>query len=323
MLLPTVELHVHLRGTIRPNMLKRLADRNGIIIPDLSYKEDTYRWQDFDEFLKIYHIVADVIRTPLDYAEITEDYLVRAAKDGCIYCELSVAPDHAYSLGLSYENVIEAIEEGIYQAHSKTGIYAKIIVTCVRHLGAERAINLANKIYFAPTSIVAGFGMSGKESSYPSRDFKKAYDIARNAGLLLTAHSGEFCNSNAIWETINVLKVNRLGHAISAATDNGLIQFIARKKIGMEICPTSNVKLGLFSEYDSHPFPIFFNAGCKVTLNSDDPAHFQGSLRNEYDIAKNKFKLSNIELNIITKNAIETAFCEESLKKELMLRLDY
>lgn len=315
------ELHVHLRGTATPELVGALAKRNGVQV-SAPAASDRFIWSDFAGFLQSYHEVGSVFLTAEDYQDVALDYLIRSATDGCIYAELMVSPDHAADRGILYGELIDAIGSAISKARELTGIEASIVITAVRHRGPEAAFNLATLVAENGNDMVVGFGLAGDEQKFRPAAFAPAFAVARESGLGTTAHAGEFCGPEEISETIEQLRVARLGHGVRAIEDSTLVQHIAKQGIVLEVCPTSNFKLGVYNDPAAHPFRALMDADCIVTLNTDDPAHFDGSLRQEYLDAQQNFDLSNQDLRELTKNAVNGAFCSQSLKTKLMLALE-
>jgi adenosine deaminase len=321
-LLPKAELHVHLEGAIPPITLRKLAARNKIRLPDkLFSSEKTYAWSNFQDFLTNYDLVASAVRTPLDYHDITYDYLSESAKEGVIYSELTVSPDHARANGIPYNDMLHATQEGIINAKKDFGIESKIIMTGVRHFGIDSVKNVAKEVTKNLTNYVVGFGLAGDEINYRPKLFENAFKIAAEAGLGCTPHSGEMAGPDSIEEALSIMTFPRIGHGIRAEEDNKLLQKIIDHKITLEVCPSSNIALGVRSSYGAHPLKKLIDAGVKVTLNSDDPYFFGSTIGNEYEIARRIFKLTTQELIHITKTAIENSFADSKTKKQLINKI--
>lgn len=314
------ELHCHIEGTAHPNLVLAQAAKYGTNADNYIDPIKGYIWTDFASFLKAYDFAASLFRTPEDYIKLTKDYYLRIAADDAIYAEIFASPDHAKRIGCSYKTLIEAISEGMTLAKQETGIEGRLIVVGVRHCGVENVESAAILAAQYPHPLVTGFGMAGDERFGNAKDFSKAFKIARDAGLRLTSHAGEFCGAKSVEDTINHLDVERIGHGVRAIEDLNLVKRIADEKITLEICPSSNVVLDVFSDLENHPFKALEQAGCKVTLNSDDPPHFHTSLKTEYDTAKNVFGYNDEAILGFTKTAIEAAFVDEKTKKELLAK---
>lgn len=312
------ELHCHLEGTAHPELVLSQAIKYNVRADDYIDPIKGYIWEDFSSFLNAYDFAASLFRTPEDYIELAKDYYLRIAKEGAIYAEMFASPDHARRLGCSYATLIDAIADGIKLAKDKTNIEGRIIVVGVRHSGAEIVESAALAAAKNPHAMVTGFGMAGDERYGEVRDFARAFDIARDAGLRLTTHAGEFCGPESIEQSLDYLKVERIGHGVRAVEDTNLLERLVEEGIVLEVCPSSNIALGVYPNIESHPFKKLEQVGCKVTLNSDDPPHFHTSLKREYEIAENSFGYDEKALLNFTKTAIEGAFVDEETKKNLL-----
>lgn len=320
--LPKVELHCHFEGTISPKLMQEIALRNKIEIPELIIDDDgKYAWNNFIEFLGAYDKASSVIKTQEDYRDIAHSYLVSAASEGAIYVEMFTSPDHASEVGVSYSDMNEAIAQGIEDAERDCGVIGRMIATCVRHLGPERAVNVAKVVVANPHPYVVGFGMGGDEAQHSPLDFGPAFDLVFAAGLPCTSHAGEVMGAGSVEDTLDALPVVRIGHGVRAIEDLNLIKRIVEEGIVLEVCPGSNLVLGVYANAAEHPLRQLLDAGCKVTLSSDDPPFFQTSIGKEYSVAQKDFGLSDDQLMAITKTAIDAAFVDDETKLRLREKL--
>jgi len=305
-----------------PELARRIAARNGLALPhDLVTPQGRYAWRDFSSFLDCYDRVAAVLRHAADYAELAYDYLARCAREGLIYVEVFNSPDHARSIGLPYAEQIAGLAAGMERAEQEFGIVARTITICLRHLGPDRALAVANEMVATPHPRVTGFGMAGDELRYEPRDFLPAFRLADDAGYACTAHAGEVAGPESVRATLQALPVQRLGHGVRAGEDLRLVAEIARRAIVLEICPGSNIALGLYPDRRRHPLSQLIGAGCRITLNSDDPAFFGTSIGQEYEAAAVELGLSRRVLRGITETAIEAAFVDDGTKQRLRERV--
>jgi adenosine deaminase len=315
---PKVELHVHLEGTAPPDLVRRLAERNALPVPDGVFATpDRFAYTDFLDFLKTYDKAASVIRTSEDYRDITYEYLVSCARQGAIYVELTASPDHAKLVGLSDEEHLEGIARGIDDARAETGIEGRILISCVRNFGVEPALRVAHYAAERPHPYVVGFSMAGDEENYPPAAYAEAFEIAAAAGLGCTVHAGEWAGPDSVRGGLG-LPVSRIGHGVRSIEDPALVEELAERGTVLEVCPTSNVVLGIYPTYEEHPLPRLRNAGVQVTLGSDDPPYFGATIGGEYALCAEHYDLDHEALRGITRTAIEAAFCEETLKQRLM-----
>ena len=312
---------MHLEGTAPPALVRRIAARNGIQLPaGLFDSSERFAYSDFLDFLRTYDLAASVIRTGDDYRDVTYEYLAACARDGAIYVELTASPDHAALVGLSDEEHLDGIARGIDDARRDHGIEARVLMSCVRNFGVERALRVARYAAERPHPYVVGFSMAGDEENYPAHEYAKAFRVAADAGLGCTVHAGEWAGADSVRAALQ-LPVTRISHGVRSIEDPALVAELAERGIVLECCPTSNVVLGVFPSYEQHPLPRLVAAGVRVTLGSDDPPYFGASVGGEYAICRERFGLDDDALLAITRTAIAAAFCEESLKQALMQRV--
>jgi adenosine deaminase len=321
MTVPKAELHVHLEGTATPDLVRRIAQRNGLDVPEGVFAApDRFAWRDFLDFLNTYNLVCSVIRTGEDYRDITYEYLAGCARDGTIYVELTASIDHSRIAGIGDAEHWEGIAAGIDDARRDHGIEARILSVAVRNYGVERAIEIAELTAARPHPYLVGFSLAGDEAGYPPEPFLEAYRVAEKAGLGCTVHAGEWAGADSVRGALE-LPVTRISHGVRAIEDPALVEELARRKITLEVCPTSNVVLGVFPTYEEHPFPALRAAGIPLTLGSDDPPYFGASVGGEYAVARDRFGLSDAELVEITRTAVEASFAEPGLRSKLSMLL--
>jgi adenosine deaminase len=315
------ELHCHIEGAAAPELVIRQAQKYG---KDVSpYIQDgSFVWHDFTSFLRAYDFAADLFRTEDDYARLSEHYLTSLARDGAIYSEVFTSPDHAMKAGLSPQAYTDALGEGMARAKAKTGIEGRMIVTGVRHVGLESIEAAARFAARCGHPLVTGFGVAGDERHGDMEDYVRAFEIAREAGLGITVHAGEFGGWESVQAALDHIRPSRIGHGVRAIENPDLVKRIAAEGVVLECCPGSNIALKVFDSYVEHPFPALRDAGCKVTLNSDDPPYFWTTLKHEYDIAAEHFGMSDKDLTAVTRTAIEAAFVDKKTKAQLLARLN-
>ncbi|GAB1580713.1 adenosine deaminase [Phyllobacterium phragmitis] len=314
------ELHCHIEGTASPALALEKAALHGVDISPF-VREGAYVWQDFTSFLAAYDAISLLFRTGEDYADLAERYLTRLARDGAIYSEFFISTDHAASAGLDPRAYVEGLAEGIERARYATGIECRMIAIGLRHMGPEAVERAARFVAENPHPLLTGFGMAGDERMYRAADFRRAFDIARDAGLGLTVHAGEFAGAASVRGAIDALRPARIGHGVRAIEDPDLVEWLAEDGIVLECCPGSNIALGVYESFRDHPFMTLRNAGVKVTLNSDDPPFFHTDLTHEYRIAHDIFGLDEGALHGITRTAIEAAFIDEETRARLLAKL--
>lgn len=314
------ELHCHIEGAASPNLVVGQARKYGSD-PSPFIRDGSFVWHDFTSFLAAYDFASNLFRSEEDYARLSEDYLSSLARDGALYSEFFISPDHAVKAGLSPKAYADALGEGIKRANAKTGIEARMIVTGVRHVGVEAVERAARFAVKCGNPLVTGFGLAGDERIGDFEDFVRAFEIAREAGLGITVHAGELTGWQTVEAALDHIRPMRIGHGVRAIENPDLVKRIADEGVVLECCPGSNVALSVFASFAEHPFKALRDAGCKVTLNSDDPPYFWTSLKREYDIAAEHFAMSDRDLEAVTRTAVEAAFIDRRTKAALLAKL--
>jgi len=315
------ELHCHIEGAASPALVEAQARKYGADVSSF-IRDGAYCWRDFTTFLIAYDRAASLFRTAEDYALLAETHLTELARQGAIYSEFFTSPDHAERAGLSPQAYTEGLGEGIARAKRAAGIEARMIVTGVRHFGPEAVEKAARFAVTCGHPLVTGFGVAGDERVGHPRDFVRAFDIAREAGLGITIHAGEFGGADSVEAALDHLRPSRIGHGVRAIEQPDLLRRIAEEGIVLEVCPVSNIVLKVFPHFARHPFLQLRAAGCRLTLNSDDPPHFRTRLAREYEVAAEHFGLREAALLALTRTAVEAAFVDEETRAALLARIE-
>jgi adenosine deaminase len=315
------ELHCHIEGAAAPELVVSQARKYGKD-PSPYIQNGSFVWHDFTSFLAAYDFASDLFRTEDDYARLADYYLTSLARDGAIYSEVFTSPDHAKKAGLSPKAYTDALGEGMARAKAKTGIEGRMIVTGVRHVGVEAIEQAARFAARCGHPLVTGFGVAGDERIGDFEDYVRAFEIAREAGLGITIHAGELMGWESVAAALDHIRPSRIGHGVRAIENPDLVRRIAAEGVVLECCPGSNIALKVFDSFAGHPFPALRAAGCKVTLNSDDPPYFWTSLKREYDIAAEHFHMDDKALAAVTRTAIEAAFVDRKTKAALLARVN-
>ena len=320
-MLAKAELHVHLEGTAPPELVRHIAARNGVALPDGLFDGDgRFRYTDFLHFLRTYDLAASVMRTGEDYRDITYEYLCGCARGGAIYVELTASPDHAALVGMSDEEHLDGIARGIDEARRDAGIEGRILISAVRNFGVEQALRVVDYAAGHPHPYVVGFSMAGDEANFPAGDFAEVFAVAAEGGLGCTIHAGEWAGADSVRAALE-LPVTRISHGVRAIEDPALVDELAARAIVLECCPTSNVVLGIYPSYEQHPLVRLRDAGVRVTLGSDDPPYFGATIAGEYELCEARMGLSEDDLREITLTAVDAAFCDDELRDELLARV--
>ncbi|WP_068311736.1 adenosine deaminase [Polycladidibacter hongkongensis] len=321
-LIPRAELHAHIEGAALPDLVRQQAAKYNEDVSRLFDENGEYNWTDFTTFLKQYDDAAALFKTEEDYALLAETYFRFLAAEGAIYGEVFISPDHANLAGLSYRAYLDALGEGILRARQATGVEGRLIATGVRHFGVDSVERAAKAAVETPHPLMTGFGFAGDERQGHPSNFAKAFDIAREAGLGLTAHAGEFGGPESVRDALDFFKVSRIGHGVRAIEDGALVERLVEEGITLECCPGSNISLGVYEHLRFHPIEKLRAAGVKVTVSSDDPPFFRTTLGKEYVNTAKQFGWTlDVEAQM-TRNSIEAAFCDAQTKADLMAKLD-
>jgi adenosine deaminase len=315
------ELHCHIEGAASTALVAAQAQKYNVPINGIIDGE-AFVWHDFTSFLGAYDKAASLFRTEEDYALLSQSYFESIAADGAIYGEIFISTNHAQSTGLDPREYVEGLAEGMRRAKANTGIETRMIATGLRHLGPEGVEEAARWLVANPHPLITGWGMAGEERMHHPKDFVRAFDMARDAGLGITVHAGELVGWQSVADALDYLKPSRIGHGVRAVENPELVTRLADQDIVLECCPGSNISLKVYPSFAEHPFMELRAAGVKVTLNSDDPPHFASSLKREYEIGAQEFGLSALELADITRTAIQAAFVDEDTRAGLLARLD-
>ena len=318
--MPKAELHCHIEGATPPALAATQAKRYGIDTSSF-IKDGEYSWQDFTSFVQSYDATANLFRTEEDYALLAETYLTEIAEAGAIYSELIASPDQGDAVGIGADAYMRGLAEGAERAKAKTGIETRLLVVGIRHFGPERVVRAAEYAARRPHPLITGFNLAGEERMHRVADFTRAFDIARDAGLGITIHAGELSGAFSVRDALDHVRPARISHGVRAIEDADLVKRLADEGVVLEVCPGSNIALGVFPDFQSHPLRALHEAGVRVTLNSDDPPFFHTSLAREYEIASTVMGFSDEDILGMTRTAIEAAFVDEATRQRLLSRL--
>jgi adenosine deaminase len=318
--IPKIELHLHLEGAAPPALTRAIAAETGADLADLIDPDGGYRWTDFTSFLEAYDRVARLYAAPECAGRLCDAALRACAAEGVIYAELIVSPDFAGAEPGLWAAYLAALDEGADRAEAETGIIARFIATGVRHFGPDAVTRAARLAVGAPSPRVTGFGLAGDERAGHPADFAPAFAIAREAGLGLTAHAGEFAGPESVRGALDALGVRRIGHGVRAIEDPALVDRLAAQGVTLEVCPGSNVALGVYPDLAAHPIGRLAAAGCRVTVSTDDPPFFHTSMSREY-AALAAAGWTDAALEGLARTALDAAFCDAETKARLAARL--
>lgn len=314
--IPKIELHLHLEGAAPPGFIRGLAAERRVDPPAIFAEDGGYRWSGFRDFLRVYEAAAAVIRGPRDYARLLELVLADCAEQGAVYVELFVSPEFCGGGDLpAWRDHVAALTETA-AAMAAQGIDSRAIVTPIRHFGPERARRSALCAAETAGGWVAGLGLAGAETVGRPQDFAWSFDCAREAGLGLTCHAGEWAGPQSVRDAL-ALGVTRIGHGVRAIEDAGLVRDLAERAITLEVCPGSNIALGLYPDVARHPIARLVDAGVRVTISRDDPPFFGTTLAQEYERLAEAFGWTEADFTRMNLWAAEAAFCDAATRTRL------
>ena len=321
--LPKCELHIHIEGSLEPELMFALARRNGIRLPYASVEavRQAYHFRNLQDFLDIYYQGMSVLITEQDFYDLAFAYLERAHADNVRHVEMFFDPQGHTSRGVPFATVLAGLTRAIGDAEQKLGVKASLIMCFLRHLDeadAERTLDCA----LAFKDRIAGVGLDSSEKGNPPGKFKRVFERAREAGFFLTAHAGEEGPPSYVWEALDVLGVARIDHGVRAMEDEPLVERLARERVPLTVCPLSNVRLRVVEDLAHHPLRRMLDKGLVATVNSDDPAYFGGYVGENYRAAAQALRLSRDEVAAIARNGIAASLMLKSEKAALLAEVD-
>jgi adenosine deaminase len=317
--MPKVELHVHLEGSIRPATLLELARRNGVALPATNREEmaDFYRFRDFDHFIQVYITISGCLKTVQDFSLIAYEFGADMARQNIRYAEVTFTPHtNVRNTGLPFDEILAGLNDGRDRARADFGVDLAWVLDIVRD-DPESRHEVARWAAGAADRGVIGFGLGGTERGHPPEWFVDAFDLAREAGLHSLPHAGEVGGPESVWGALQALKAERLGHGVRSVEDPELVAYLRQHQVPLEICPTSNVCLGVYDRYEQHPIRRLWDQGLYVTVNSDDPPMFNTDLVSEYHVLARYLGFDAGDLERLSLNALRASYLPAGRKAEM------
>jgi len=320
---PKVELHIHLEGSLEPEMLLRLAERNSVDMPysDIEQVSSAYRFTDLQSFLDVYYQGASVLITEQDFYDLTAAYLDRCATDGVVHVEPFFDPQTHTARGVPFGTVVAGISRALADGHARHGITSRLIMSFLRDLSEADAFATLEEAR-EHLDLIDGVGLDSAELGNPPAKFIRVFSAARELGLHVVAHAGEEGPPAYITEALELLHAERIDHGIAAMEDEALTARLARDGVTLTVCPLSNVKLCVVDELSHHPLKRMLDAGLAVCVNSDDPAYFGGYIAENLRAVARALDLAPAEVARLLRNAIRGSWLEEQAQAELLVELD-
>lgn len=321
--LPKAELHLHIEGTLEPEMMFELAQRNNIDLPyeSVSQVKEAYNFDNLESFLDIYYQGSQVLQKEQDFYDLTWAYLEKANRQNVRHAEIFFDPQSHTDRGIAFETAYQGIYQALQDGKTKLGISSQLILSFLRHLSQEEAFATLKQALPYKDSLVA-VGLDSAEQGNPPSKFKAVFDKARSQGFLTVAHAGEEGPPEYIWEAINLLKVSRIDHGVRSLEDPKLLDYLVDKQIPLTVCPLSNVELKVFDSMAKHNLKQLLDLGICATVNSDDPSYFGGYIAENYQQAQSALNLTKQELYQLAKNSFQASFLSPESKHELIAELD-
>jgi adenine deaminase len=313
--LPKCELHIHIEGSLEPELMFALAERNGIKLPYESVEalRRAYSFGNLQDFLDLYYQGMSVLITEQDFYDLAYAYLRRAQADNVRHVEMFFDPQGHTSRGIAFGTVIGGLHRAIADAQRELGVQASLIMCFLRHLDetdAEKTLDSA--LHFRDK--IVGIGLDSSEAGHPPSKFKRVFARAREAGFFLTAHAGEEGPPSYVWEALDVLGVGRIDHGNRSLDDDALVGRLARERMALTVCPLSNLRLCVIDDLKKHPLRRMMDKGLVVTLNSDDPAYFGGYVNDNYLAVSSALTLKRDEIVAIVRNGIQASLMSKADK---------
>jgi adenosine deaminase len=321
--LPKAELHLHIEGSLEPELMFALAARNGVAIPYPSVEEvrAAYAFSNLQDFLDIYYAGADVLRTRADFHDLAAAYFDRAAADGVVHAEIMFDPQTHTARGIPFAEVIEGLLSAMAQAQARHGITSALIMSFLRHLSEEEAFATLQEATPWLDRITA-VGLDSSEVGHPPEKFARVFAAARGRGLKLVAHAGEEGPPEYVRQALDVLAVDRIDHGNRSLEDPALVERLAREGMTLTVCPLSNLKLCVVDRIEDHPIDAMLAQGLRATINSDDPAYFGGYVADNYRAVAAARGLDRAALATLARNSFTGSFLPADAVAAHVARVD-
>ncbi|GAA2350520.1 adenosine deaminase [Streptomyces cuspidosporus] len=321
--IPKAELHLHIEGTLEPELAFVLAGRNGVALPYASEDElrAAYSFTDLQDFLNLYYELMAVLRTEDDFADLTRAYLARARAQGVRHAEIFFDPQAHTARGVAIGTVIDGLSRALDAAEETYGITTRLIMCFLRDESAESALDTfeSARPYL---DRIAAVGLDSAEVGNPPSKFREVYARAREAGLKCVAHAGEEGPPWYVWEALDVLGVDRVDHGVRSLEDDALVARLVADQVPLTVCPLSNVRLRVVDRLEDHPLRAMLDAGLLVTVNSDDPSYFGGYAGDNFDAVRDALRLDDATLRLLARNSFRAAFLDEGTRAAYLKEVD-
>lgn len=321
--LPKAELHLHIEGTLEPELMMALAQKNKVALPYKTVEEirAAYEFSDLQSFLDIYYAGAAVLQDESDFERLTWEYLLKCKADNVVHTEIFFDPQTHTERGIAFATVVNGIDKALERARNELGISSRLIVSFLRHLSAQAAMQTYEQALAFKDKII-GVGLDSSELGNPPEKFASVYQRAIADGFLAVAHAGEEGDVNYIWGALDALHVKRIDHGVRSIDDEALMMTLVDRQIPLTVCPLSNLKLRVFDSMQDHDILQLLERGLVVTVNSDDPAYFGGYVNANYLALAQSLAMSESQLIRLVKNSFNAAFLDQDEKRYWLSQVD-
>ncbi|CAN5272515.1 adenosine deaminase [soil metagenome] len=321
--LPKAELHLHIEGSLEPELAFALARKHGVTLPyaDVEALRAAYDFSDLQSFLDIYYAGASVLIDEQDFHDLTMAYLERVHADGVVHVEIFFDPQTHTERGIGFEVFMPGIRRALEEGEQRLGISWRMIMCFLRHLSAQDAMATLEQAMPWLESIAA-VGLDSSEVGHPPEKFREVFDRARSLGLLTVAHAGEEGPPDYIWQALDLLHVQRIDHGVRCEEDPELVARLRRDQVPLTICPLSNTKLRVYGDMGEHNLKRLLADGLRVTVNSDDPAYFGGYIGANFRAARDALGLDAADVSELARNSIRASFLDDASKRRWLARID-
>ena len=314
---PKAELHLHIEGTLEPELLFKLARRNKIEIPFKKVEDikSAYNFTNLQSFLNIFYQGSKVLIKEKDFFDLTWQYALRCKENNIVHTEIFFDPQPHVNRQIDFDLVIKGIHKALLKANKEFGLTSMIIMCFLRHLDESSAFEILDQALIHKDKII-GVGLDSSEIGYPPRKFERVFRKAREKGFLTVAHAGEEGPPEYIWEALNLLKVKRIDHGVQCFQDEKLVRKLRKDQIPLTVCPLSNIKLRVFNTLQDHNLKKMLNSELMVMVNSDDPAYFGGYINKNYIETQKALNLSLKEVKTLIINSFKSSFLKKKEKRK-------
>ena len=321
--IPKAELHIHIEGTLEPELMFKLAAKNGIKLAYESVADirQAYNFEDLQSFLDIYYQGAAVLCDEEDFYRLTWNYLQKVAEQNVRHAEIFFDPQTHTARGIPFAAVVQGIHAALMDAERQLKLTSKLIMCFLRHLSAADAMETLNAALPFKEWIVA-VGLDSSELGFPPSNFTEVFDLARREGFKTVAHAGEEGPAEYIWQALKLLKAKRIDHGVRCVEDADLVQYLAENHIPLTVCPLSNIRLGVFDHLNQHNILQLLESGLRVTVNSDDPAYFGGYIAENFQALHSALGINFDHIRALCRNSFQASFLEPAEKKKYLDELN-